>query len=86
MELVYREVIGKQKELLVDTVRGVLGPRVYQCLMIDFYDIQNKQICCIYYFILLGLASHCFAKLCHLISSGYINRIFAEMGGIVWRV
>ena len=22
--------------------------RVYHCLMIDFYNIQNNQICCIY--------------------------------------
>ena len=27
MELVNREVIGKYKELLVDTVRGVLGAK-----------------------------------------------------------
>ena len=52
MELVDREVIGKQKELLVNTVQGVLGgkERVYHCLMIDFYNIQNYQICCIYFF------------------------------------
>ena len=28
MELVDREVIGKQKELLVNTVRGVLGVKI----------------------------------------------------------
>ena len=28
MELVDREVIGKQKELLVNTVRGVLGAKI----------------------------------------------------------
>ena len=28
VELVDREVIGKQKELLVDTVRGVLGAKI----------------------------------------------------------
>ena len=28
MDLVDREVIGKQKELLLDTVRGVLGAKI----------------------------------------------------------
>ena len=28
VELVDREVIGKQKELLVDTVQGVLGAKI----------------------------------------------------------
>ena len=50
MELVDREVIGKQKELLVNTVRGVLGAKIEYItvsIKIDFYNIQNYQICCI---------------------------------------
>ena len=33
MELVDREVIDKQKELLVDTVRGVLGAKIEYIVM-----------------------------------------------------
>ena len=33
MELVDREVIGKQKELLVDTVRGVPGAKIEYMVM-----------------------------------------------------
>ena len=37
MELVDREVIDKQKELLVDTVRGVLGAKI------EYIDMASRS-------------------------------------------